>query len=178
MARGSGGDGQISLCEAPQACPVHAACHPGRRVPCLDVARFHEAKQKLCDELEAIADALPDRVDRRKCLIVAASLPALLEQGHAYEEKYVFPAFQRNGDSRQTRAMTVRRLKVEHMEDEASAHDLAEVLEEIGAGFPVKNPEALGFMLRAFFEAMRRHIAFEREHILPSMASGTEGAGH
>ena len=30
-----------------------------------------------------------------------------------------------------------------------------------------ENPEALGYMLRAFFDTTRRHIAFEREHILP-----------
>lgn len=178
MGRVAGDGDRFVLCEAAQACPVHAACHPGRRVPCLDVARSHEAKQRLCDDLEAIADGLPDRIDRRKCLIIAASLPAQLEQSHAYEEKHVFPAFQRNGQNRLTRAMTVRRLKVEHMEDQASAHDLADVLGEIGSGGPVKNPEALGFMLRAFFEAMRRHIAFEREHIFPVMAVEPDRIGH
>lgn len=178
MGRVAGKGDQLVMCEAPQACPVQAACHPGRRVPCLDVARSHDAKQKLCDDLEALADALPDRIDRRKCLIVAASLPALLEHSHAYEEKHVFPAFQRNDQNRLTRAMTVRRLKIEHMEDEASAHDLADVLGEIGAGGPVKNPEALGFMLRAFFEAMRRHIAFEREHIFPVTATRPDEPSH
>ena len=170
MARGANVDGGMHACRTPQACPVLSACVPGRRIPCLDVARAHAEKLKLCDELEAIADALPDRIDRRKCLIIASALPPLLAQSHAYEEKYVFPAFQRNGWSRIARLMTVRRLKVEHVEDECAAQDLADVLSAIGEGGPVRNAEALGFMLRAFFETMRRHIAFEREHIFPVMA--------
>lgn len=172
MARGINVDGGIVACEVPQACAVLSACVPGRRVPCLDVSRAHAAKLKLCDDLEAIADGLPDRIDRRNCLFIAASLPPLLVQSHAYEEKYVFPAFQRNGSNRIARLMTVRRLKVEHVEDECAAQDLADVLSAIGEGGPVRNPEALGFMLRAFFESMRRHIAFEREHIIPVIARG------
>ncbi|MCE7026540.1 hemerythrin domain-containing protein [Jiella avicenniae] len=35
-----------------------------------------------------------------------------------------------------------------------------------------KNPaaEALGYMLRGFFEGLRRHIAFEEEHLVPLLA--------
>lgn len=35
------------------------------------------------------------------------------------------------------------------------------------AGDRPYNAEAIGFMLRGFFEGLRRHIAFEREHVLP-----------
>ena len=173
MARGvSAGDG--CGCAVRRACPVAAACLPGRRVPCLDVALAHDEKLKFCNALEEIADGLPGRLDRRKCLIVAAALPPLLAQSHAYEEKYVFPAFQRNGRNRLARLMTVRRLKMEHVEDQCAAQDLADALVEIGEGGPVRNPEALGFMLRAFFETMRRHIAFEREHLFPLVAAEWE----
>ena len=37
----------------------------------------------------------------------------------------------------------------------------------IGHGGEISNPEALGFMLRAFFDTVRRHMAFEREHMFP-----------
>lgn len=43
------------------------------------------------------------------------------------------------------------------------------MLFEIGHGAAIANPEALGFMLRAFFDSVRRHIAFEREHVLPAV---------
>jgi len=144
-----------------------SVCAPGRRVPCLDVGRIHAAKLELCEALEAIADGLPARVDRKRCLIVAAALVPILQRGHAYEERYVFPAFEQGGQNCNARRLTVRRLKVEHVEDECAAQDLADVLFPIGHGAPVDNPEALGFMLRAFFEAVRRHVAFEREHFFP-----------
>ena len=67
-------------------------------------------------------------------------------------------------------AGTVRRLKAEHVEDECAAQDITDVLLDVGRGGAVENPEALGFMLRAFFEGQRRHIAFEREHMLPIAA--------
>ncbi|NJM42689.1 MAG: hypothetical protein HC853_19095 [Anaerolineae bacterium] len=35
----------------------------------------------------------------------------------------------------------------------------------------------VGYMLRGFFECLRRHIAFEREHILPKLApKGSQAA--
>ena len=37
----------------------------------------------------------------------------------------------------------------------------------LGHGGAIDNPEALGFMLRAFFDTVRRHIAFEREYVFP-----------
>jgi hemerythrin-like domain-containing protein len=94
-----------------------------------------------------------------------------LRAAHAYEEEVVFPAFQTTRAS----ASSTDRLKTEHMEDECSAEQLTEVLLAVGHGGAVPNPEATGFMLRAFFMALRRHIAFERDHILPFLASVEEG---
>lgn len=155
-------------CEAASVCPIVSVCVPGQRVPCLDVGRIHAAKLELCNALEAIADGLPARVDRRRCLIVAAALVPLLQQGHAYEERHIFPAFEQSRQNNNSCRLTVRRLKVEHVEDECAAQDLADVLFSIGHGAPIDNPEALGFMLRAFFEAVRRHVAFEREYFFPA----------
>jgi len=76
-----------------------------------------------------------------------------------------FPAFARlqGGED------IVARLKMEHLEDDCAAADLSEVLLAHGHGRPIENPEALGYMLRALFESMRRHIAFERDHVLPGI---------
>ena len=158
------------LCDLPEICPVAAACLPENTAPCLEMGRFHEEKQLLCDDLEQIADSLPHGVDRRLCLIVAAQIVPLLKHSHLYEESRVFPAFAAASTPPSAGAVSVRRLKAEHVEDECAAQDLADVLFPIGHGSPIDNPEALGFMLRAFFEAMRRHIAFEREHVIPVLA--------
>jgi hemerythrin-like domain-containing protein len=160
-------------CDLPDACPVAVACAVtvGGRAPCLDMWQAHDRKLKLCQAIEAIADGLPSAVDRLQCLQVANQLVPLLRETHRYEEENVFPVFERAGgrDALAT-AASIRRLKAEHVEDECAAQDLTEVLLEIGHGGTIQNPEALGFMLRAFFEPIRRHIAFEREHVVPVVA--------
>jgi hypothetical protein len=150
---------------------VASACGEGGCVPCLDIVRAHEEKLRLCDALEAVADGLPSCVDRFMCLQVANELLPLLRDSHRYEEESIFPAFEGFGPGKMTRASSVRRLKAEHVEDECAAQDLTDVLLEIGHGGRIANPEALGFMLRAFFETMRRHVAFEREHVLPAVVA-------
>jgi hemerythrin-like domain-containing protein len=160
-------------CETPLACPVVGACACAVQgaVPCLDIGEAHGRKLELCEAIEAIADGLPSAVDRLQCLHIANQLVPLLRESHRYEEENVFPAFETAGGcDALLRAASVRRLKAEHVEDECAAQDLTDVLFEIGHGGAIENPEALGFMLRAFFETIRRHISFEREHVLPIVA--------
>jgi len=128
----------------------------------VDMERAHEQKLALCEMLEAIADTLP-RTDRLQYLAVAGGLLPLLRDCHRFEEEFVFPAFMR----RQGRGDIVERLKLEHLEDDCAAADLSEMLLAHGHGQPIENPEAFGYMLRALFESMRRHIAFEHDHVLP-----------
>lgn len=159
-------------CGASQGCPVAGACACGSdgAVPCLDITNAHREKLQLCAAMEAIADALPSAVDRMQCLRIANQLVPLLRRCHQYEEETVFPVFERcERPDRAARAASVRRLRAEHVEDECAAQDLTEMLFEIGHGAAIANPEALGFMLRAFFDSVRRHIAFEREHVLPAV---------
>lgn len=161
---------EAGWCGRPEACPVASACGWEGKVPCLDVGRAHEEKLRLCESLEALADALPSRVDRLACLRVANMLVPRLRDSHRYEEDIVFPAFEKGSADAAAGATSVRRLRTEHVEDECAAQDITDALLAIGHGGPVDNPEALGFMLRGFFETLRRHIAFEREHILPVTA--------
>lgn len=152
-------------CRSLEACPLGAVCRAGEHVPCIDIKRLHAAKLDLCAALEKIADELPSRVDRFRCLAVASNLVPLLRACHRLEEEAVFPAFVAQRDE----AAVIARLKTEHLEDECAAEELTEALLAIGHGEAVANPEAFGYMLRAFFEAARRHIAFERDHILAAI---------
>lgn len=121
----------------------------------------------MCSELETIADSLPSLVDRDQCLQMAETLLPALQMAHAFEEELLYPAFYEGAVYREERQKTLARLRVEHVEDEALAEEISERLFFIGQGGGVENPEALGFMLRTFFRSVRRHVAFEREHILP-----------
>ena len=171
----AGKDGGGFLCDVPDTCPVAAICLPGESVPCLDMGRAHDEALLLCDELERIADDLPHKVQRALCLSIAARIVPMLKHSHAYEEEVVFPAFAAAATTPAVGDASIRRLKAEHVEDECAAQDLADVLFAIGHGSAIDNPEALGFMLRAFFETMRRHIAFEREHVMPVLARHIPG---
>ena len=130
-----------------------------------DMKRAHMQMLALCHMLEGIADDLPSRVERLHCLAVAADLLPLMRECHRFEEDVVFPAFARQAGGEEI----VARLKLEHMEDESAAADLSEALHAYGHGRLIENPEAFGYMLRALFESMRRHIAFERDHVLPEV---------
>lgn len=128
--------------------------------------KAHLDQLALCDRLEEIADSLPDQVNRQKCIYAALALGPMIRGLHKFEEEVVFPliAAEHVGDELTTR--TLNRLKFEHCEDECFAEELIEALHDLGAGKRDMNMEATGYMLRGFFEALRRHIAFENELLL------------
>lgn len=128
--------------------------------------RAHREKLRLCDALERLADQLP-KVDRLQCLNLANMIVPLIRDIHSYEEALVFPAYEAALTFAEANRSSVSRLRAEHIEDECFAGEVTETLLALGHGEAVDNAEALGFMLRGFFESLRRHIAFEREHILP-----------
>jgi hemerythrin-like domain-containing protein len=124
----------------------------------------HRLQLALCDDLEAIADSLPGSIVNQDCLFAARSLTRLIRDVHAYEEETLFPALQRVFWASDEFATAIDRLTFEHLADECYADDIAEKLIYVGSGGRDVNMEALGYMLRGFFEALRRHIAFERDH--------------
>jgi len=152
------------------ACAVEHICVAGSVAPCVQLASLHDRKLRLCSELESIADTLPQHPNLLICLLVASELVPLLAASHQFEEDRLFPAFMTGTSDPEARGLSVRRLRAEHVEDACAAQDITELLFATGHGHPIENPEAFGFMLRGFFENVRRHVAFEREHIMPIVA--------
>ncbi|MBZ9798521.1 hemerythrin domain-containing protein [Mesorhizobium sp. ES1-4] len=132
--------------------------------------RLHDEKLRLCEALESIADTLPN-VDRFSCLGTANRIVPLLRDIHLFEEAVIFPVYEAALTGAEASFQSISRLRAEHIEDECFADEVTEQLLGIGHGRPIGNAEALGFMLRGFFESLRRHIAFEREHVLPRIIS-------
>lgn len=124
----------------------------------------HRLQLALCDDLEAIADSLPSSIINHDCLFAAKCLVRLIRDVHAYEEETLFPALRQVFQSSPEFQAAVDRLKFEHLTDECYADEIAEKLIYVGSGGRDVNMEALGYMLRGFFEALRRHVAFERDH--------------
>ncbi|RYE09229.1 MAG: hemerythrin domain-containing protein [Hyphomicrobiales bacterium] len=125
-----------------------------------ELLRIFERQTKLCDDLEAVADSLPNRTDRQFCLHLARQIGPLLKAAHDIEEKHLFPAIiEAHGGG----AELVERLRLEHIEDECFGEEVQHELMQLGQGRPVLAPEATGYMLRGFFEGMRRHMRHELE---------------
>lgn len=133
--------------------------------------RAHDEQLALCSELEAIADSLPSAVNRQKCIYAAKALGPLIQGIHRYEESILFPQLLADPRAGHNIDATLERLKFEHCEDECFAEELTDALLKLGSG-DIVNMEAVGYMLRGFFEGIRRHIAFEREYLFRDMQDG------
>lgn len=127
-----------------------------------DFHLHHQVQLELCDVLEKIADQLPDQVDPQNCLNVARSIYPTVKKAHAYEENQLFPFLEANYEQ-YVMPQTLDRLHCEHWEDESFACEVQEALVNFVSAPQWANTEALGYMLRGFFEGLRRHIAFEQE---------------
>ena len=124
-------------------------------------------QSQLCDQLEEIADTLPETTDHQKLLVIARSILPTVKTAHRFEEDRIFPHIKMEARDKDVLNLSLERLQYEHWEDESFAEELTDGL----IRFVTENDEpsavTLGYMLRGFFEGLRRHIAFEAEHILP-----------
>jgi hemerythrin-like domain-containing protein len=125
--------------------------------------RAHLDQLALCKALESIADSLPDGLDGRVCAEAARSLGPVTTRAHALEEEILFPVLVQSDLMHFDFGPTIERLRLEHYEDECFAEELRDVLVSCAQSDPPQSAEAMGYMLRGFFESIRRHIAFERE---------------
>lgn len=121
----------------------------------------------LCEELERLADALPDSGVRQTCIHLARSVGPTISRWHRLEEDVLFPALTARGGTQSDLAGSIERLKRDHYEDECFAEELQGALLGYGSGSSALSADAIGYMLRGFFSAKRRHIAFEQEILKP-----------
>ncbi len=128
------------------------------------VSNGHAGLLCICNHLEHIADTLPHRPDYDKCDSVAASLVPVLYNACRYEEDFLFPWLISTYDNNSRLKESLTRLYFEHVEDEAYAGEVVEMLNLISAQKQFE-AETAGYMFRGFFEGMRRHIAFEKDHL-------------
>lgn len=133
------------------------------------VAQSHARQMALCEDLENIADGLPGNVNLQLCLHLARVVCPTIAAAHEIEEKVLFPVVKTLSPTIPDLDLTIERLRWEHFEDMCFAEELHDALLSIGRGEPKMTAEAAGYMLRGFFESVRRHVAFEREMLAPLM---------
>jgi hemerythrin-like domain-containing protein len=79
----------------------------------------------------------------------------------------LFPLLRERAREGSSLEAILSQLEAEHAADESLAHELADELQLLGDAGHARNPEMLGYMLRGFFERLRRHIEWETRLLLP-----------
>jgi hypothetical protein len=131
-------------------------------------ARHFEAllssHDRLCDDLEALADSLPDHIDTSAAMALAHDLHPVLRSCHDHEETFVFPALLGCVPEFQP---TLLRLRAEHFEDEDQAIVVADAVTAYVRNRGRADADPLGYLMRGLFQPVRRHAAFDRHVTLP-----------
>ncbi|WP_051213980.1 hemerythrin domain-containing protein [Maritalea myrionectae] len=122
----------------------------------------------LCGRLELIADLLPDQADPTLCKFTSDGMVKTLSDAQTFEEKELFPALEAVGALESDMSKIIAQLRDEHYEDLCFAEEIRENLRTIIEGEPTQSANATGYMLRGFFEKLRRHMAYER-HLTASL---------
>lgn len=118
----------------------------------------------VCDELEAIADGLPGNVSNALCSRVAGDVITVLNQTHRIESQVLLPIL--DTSPRPEVRHLASRLRQEHDFDGQAAMEIEEALLALGLGKSKLSADALGYLLRSFFESVRRHVHSEQDLIL------------
>lgn len=123
-----------------------------------DLYRCFELQLALCDGLEAIADSLPDHVNRQLCLDSADVIGPTLRHLHVAEETTLIPELLLAGPPGER---LVDSLRAEQIEDRSLAEEVEYELKLLGESRPTIGAETTGYMLRGFFQGLRRHVRRE-----------------
>lgn len=133
----------------------------------MQLNHHHSLQHSLCASLEEIADSLPDSANKQTCLVVSRLIYPTVKAAHTFEEQELFPHLERVDDEDTALDASLERLRFEHWEDESFAEELSECLREFATGNCSDQIDKLSYMIRGFFEGLKRHMAFEAEHLLP-----------
>lgn len=124
----------------------------------------HGEQIGLCMTLELIADALPNTIDPALCKAAAGTIHRVMTRVVHDEQDALATELVGQGRRRIFDVTaTVERMLRENAEDLSYAEELQEALAALGNGHHTVSADALGYMLRGFFESRRRRIALERE---------------
>ena len=135
---------------------------------------------RLCAGLEKIADGLPGTGHQPRTGKVLAFLEAAFARHVFLNEKCLFPLIRSLEEKNEPVELMLRELEFEHSADRGL---IVEILSAyMGRNSRNAGLEALGYLLRSFFENYRRHCAWERTTLYPivraHLVSGTPRKQH
>jgi len=140
---------------------------PAVEQPLVTFARLIREKINVCEQLEHIADRLPNQVNVDQCAKLAELLPDMLGLCDDINQRVIFPLLLRHQSQRYFTHSMAQRLVDERMMDQGYALEVSELLDQLAKAESIRNAEASGYLLRSFFETVRRSSAFDLEYIVP-----------
>lgn len=117
-----------------------------------------------CDALESLADALPGPVSADQCQKLADDAITLVAETHRLEEQVLLPLLATS--TRRELYKVAERLRQEHAFDSQAALEIEEALTGLVSGRPILSADATGYLLRSFFESVRRHVHAEQDLLM------------
>lgn len=115
----------------------------------------------ICNLLEGVADGLPNDIPRAQCQLLANSVVKQLRATHALEDRVLIPLLLASEHAGLRQA--AERLRQEQTVDDQAALEIEETLNDLMQGKSVLSADATGYLLRSFFESVRRHVHAERD---------------
>ena len=131
------------------------------------MAEDRAAQRALADLLEEIADALPTTANRSAAALAAARLRRLAAQAQPAEETALFALIEAHAPVEVGARHVVAIARREGALLAGLAIELADALDGLAREGRSGEAEALGYMLRACFDAIRRRLDWMEAVILP-----------
>lgn len=149
-------------------------CYSALEHPLSTVTRLLHEQIDVSNQLEGLADRLPHDIDQPRCALLSQRVPVLVDMNWKINEDVIFPALLRSSSGAVTAFthQTAARLRDERLTDQGYALEVSELLACLADDncTHVLDQEfnAVGYMLRSFFETTRRAASFELEFIVPA----------
>ena len=151
-------------CERPDRniVPFTSRWHVIQEVDIIGLVSEQVRRAVLCDRLEAMADALPAHASQGEI----ETLDVVLAELFTRERHVALMTLLSRGPSDPLKQALLDHLRVQDLEDAATARELIDALTPATASDHAISPETLGYMLRGIFTGCRRAIDFEQLAIL------------
>ncbi len=134
------------------------------------ILSIYKQHLEIYARLEEIADSLPGKVDPKLCWELVVKLRFLVTPLHNFEEEILYPIILERSLQPEKMMETLGRLSAEHWSDRGFGDEIIELLANLADPKSKVDAERAGYMLRGFFEGVRRHIMFEIDCLIPQIA--------
>ena len=138
----------------------HSNLPNAKYAPVAMIIAERDEQREICEHLERLADDLIGPIDRNACGILLNRLNNDF-QLYQRDEEALFDVLSTHEQPDAYIVKCVELAKLDHKIYESYLFELSEPLTDMAEGRRLGNADAVGYMLRCFFESIRRHMSWE-----------------